>query len=293
MQTLKDTIAVVTGATRGAGKGIALALGEAGATVYVTGRSTRGGHATRDYPGTVEDAAEAVTARGGRGIPVAVDAGNPAQVAALFARVAAEQGRLDVLVNNAWGGHDGAIGLDGTEDLPFWKLPPAQWDALVDRGARYGLLAATHAAPMMVERGRGLIVGTTFWDRDRYTGQLYYDLAKAAINRVAFDMAQDLRPFGVASIGLSPGWMRTELVLRAFDVEDGNWQAVPALAATESTAYIGRAVVALAGDPAVIRHTGRILRVGDLARAYRFTDVDGRQPAAFEIGGAAPEVAFA
>ena len=278
MQTLKGTVAVVTGATRGAGKGIALALGEAGATVYVTGRSTRAGHTTRDYPGTVEESAEAVTARGGTGIPVVVDAGDEAAVAALVARVAAEQGCLDLLVNNAWGGHDEMIGLDGAAETPFWQLSPGQWDGMMNRGARYGIIASTHAAPLMVAQGRGLIVSTTFWDRDRYLGHLYYDLAKATINRMAFAMAQDLAPHGVASLGLSPGWMRTELVLRAFEVEGDRWEDVPALTATESTGYVGRAVVALAGDPGIMRRTGQMLRVGDVARAYGFTDTDGRQP---------------
>lgn len=286
MPDLQGTIAVVTGATRGAGKGIARALGEAGATVYVTGRSTREGARTKGYPGTIEDAAEAVAAAGGVGIPVRVDHGDEAAVRALFARVAAEQERLDLLVNNAWGGHDDAVG--GALEAPFWELPTSQWDGMVDRGARYGALASVHAAPLMVARGQGLIVSTTFWDRDRYTGHLYYDLAKALINRLAFDMAQDLAPHGVASVGLSPGWMRTELVLGAFHTDAARWHEVPALAATESTAYIGRAVAALAADPGVMALTGRVLRVGDLARSYGFVDEDGRQPAAFELTSAAP-----
>lgn len=285
---LQGTIAVVTGATRGAGKGIALALGEAGATVYVTGRSTRRAGTTRDYPGTIEDTAEVVTALGGVGIPMRVDHGADEEVRSLFERVAAEHGRLDVLVNNAWGGHDEAIGLGDEGEAPFWRLPTTMWDGLVSRGARYGLLASTYAAPLMVARGQGLIVSTTFWDRDRYTGHLYYDLAKAAINRAAFDMAQDLEPHGVASVALSPGWMRTELVLRAFDTDAERWHEVPALAATESPRYIGQAVVALAKDPGVMAKTGRTLRVGDLARAYGFRDIDGRQPKAFELESASP-----
>lgn len=283
---LQGTIAVVTGATRGAGKGIALALGEAGATVYVTGRSTRESGTTRSYPGTIEETAEAVTARGGHGIPMRVDHGVDEDVRALFERVASEHGRLDILVNNAWGGHDDAVGIG--DAAPFWKLPTTMWDGMLNRGARYGLISSTYAAPLMVDRGRGLIVSTTFWDRDRYTGHFYYDLAKSAINRMAFNMAQDLKPYGVASIGLSPGWMRTELVLQAFDTDGDRWHEVPALATTESTHYIGRAVVALATDPDVMSKTGQMLRVGDLAHTYGFRDIDGRQPEAFEIEGEAP-----
>ncbi len=278
VRSLKETIAVVTGSTRGAGKGIALALGEAGATVYVTGRSTRSGGATMNYPGTIEETAEAVTAGGGVGIPVRVDHGVESEVEALFGRVRAEHGRLDLLVNNAWGGHDHArdIGL-----TPFWKMPTATWEDMMTHGARLGLITSRYAAPMVVAQGRGLIVNTTFWDRDLYTGNLYYDLAKATINRLTFDMAQDLRPHGVAVLAVSPGWMRTELVLRAFGTDEAHWRDVPALARTETPLYVGRGVVALAADPQVMAKTGRVLRVGDLAREYGFTDVDGRQPPLF------------
>lgn len=286
MPKLNETVAVVTGATRGAGKGIAIALGEAGATVYVTGRSTRAGGSTGHHPGTIEETAEAVTAAGGMGIPMRVDHGVEDEVQALFERVKSEQGRLDLLVNNAWGGHDQEAG--GFQNQPFWQLPVSLWHSLLDGGARLGLIASTHAAPLMVAQGRGLIVSTTFWDRDRYIGHLYYDLAKAAINRLAFDMAQDLRPFGVGSVAVSPGWMRTELVLEAFETDEGHWHELPALASTESTAYVGRAVAALAADPGVMEKTGRMLRVGDLARLYGFADEDERQPEAFELETAAP-----
>lgn len=281
MRTLTGTIAVVTGATRGAGKGIALALGRSGATVYVTGRSSRQDGRFHDYPGTVEDTAEAVTALGGVGIPVRVDQGVEAEVKALFERVKAEQGRLDVLVNNAWGGHDHEAG--GYMPKPFWELSPSMWEDTITRGARLALIASTYGAPLMVAQKRGLIVNTTFWDRDRYTGHLYYDLGKATINRLAFDMAQDLEPYGVAAVGVSPGWMRTEHVLAAFETDAEHWHEVPALASSESTAYVGRAVAALAGDAGVMAKSGRMLRVGDLAREYGFTDEDGRQPAAFEL----------
>lgn len=277
---LQDRITVVTGASRGAGKGIAVSLGAAGATVYVTGRSSAATGSTHSWPGTIEETAEAVTAAGGVGIPVRVDHGDETQVAALFDRIRDEQGRLNLLVNNAWSAHD------AKEDLglrPFWEITTRLWDPMINGGARLGLLASTHAVPLMLERGRGLIVNTTFWDQDAYTGNLYYDLAKNTINRLAYDMAQDLRPHGIAAVAVSPGWMRTELVLQAMDSDEAHWQANPALATTESPFYVGRAVAALAADPAIMARSGHCLTVGDLAREYGFTDVDGRQPPPFRV----------
>ncbi|HEX6722239.1 MAG TPA: SDR family oxidoreductase, partial [Burkholderiaceae bacterium] len=270
---LKGCIAVVTGASRGAGRGIAHELGAAGATVYVTGRSTRTEPATTygqilsmsgmgAMPGTIDDTAEEVDRAGGRGIPVRCDHTREDDVRALFERVRSEQGRLDVLVNNAWGGHET---FDGVFDAPFWQHPLAHWDSMIDRGVRCHLLAARAAAPMLVQQGRGLIVATTFWDRERYLrGNLYYDLAKAAINRLAFGLAQELRASGVASVALSPGWMRTELVLAGHQADESNWQSKPSLARTESPRYLGRAVASLAADPRVLARSGAVLRVADL-----------------------------
>jgi NAD(P)-dependent dehydrogenase (short-subunit alcohol dehydrogenase family) len=204
------------------------------------------------------------------------------EVKALFARVEREQGRVDLLVNNAWGGHEV---FDGVFDAPFWERAIGEWDAMLDRGVRNHWLASRCAAPGMVQRKRGLIVTTTFWDRDRYLkGNLVYDLAKAAMNRLAHGMAQELREHGVASLAVSPGWMRTELVLAGHQTDEQHWQEKPALSRTESPRYLGRAVVALASDAAVMEKTGKVLTVGDLAREYGFTDTDGRQPPAFELG---------
>jgi NAD(P)-dependent dehydrogenase (short-subunit alcohol dehydrogenase family) len=159
-----------------------------------------------------------------------------------------------------------------------------QWDAMFDRGVRNHLLASRRAAPILVKQARGLIVTTTFWDRDRYMrGNLFYDLAKAAMNRLAFGMAEELRPHGVASLALSPGWMRTEFVLAGHKADESSWRDRPSLARTESPRYIGRAVAALAGDPRVLEKSGRVHRVADLAREYGFTDIDGRQVEAFEL----------
>ena len=289
---LHGRVAVVTGASRGAGRGIALELGAAGATVFVTGRSTRAQpaqaygqllalSALARLPGCIEDTAEEVTRLGGQGIAVRCDHSREEEVAALFAQVQQTQGRLDLLVNNAWGGQES---FDGVFDAPFWKHPLAHWDTMFDRGVRNHLLASRCAAPMLVQQGRGLIVTTTFWDRGRYVrGNLFYDLAKATMTRLAFGLAEELRPYGVASIAVSQGWMRTEFVLAGHQTDELHWHERPALARTESPRYLGRAIVALGADLQVMRKTGQVLRVGDLAREYGFTDIDGRQVEAFEL----------
>ena len=289
---LKDCVAVVTGASRGAGRGIAVELGAAGATVYVTGRSTRERPADTygqlmalsdlaALPGSIDDTADEVTRTGGRGIAVRCDHTSEDDVASLFARVEREAGRIDLLVNNAWGGHET---FDGVFEAPFWEHPLSNWDSMFDRGVRNHLLASRCAAPLMVRQKKGLIATTTFWDRGRYMrGSLFYDLAKASMTRLAFGMAQDLKPHGVASVAVSPGWMRTEFVLAAYKTDEAHWQERPELARTESPHYLGRAIAALAGDPHVIDKSGEVLRVADLAREYGFTDIDGRQVAAFEM----------
>lgn len=286
---LQGRVAVVTGASRGAGRGIAIELGAAGATVYVTGRSVRGAPAPgydrmlermgiASMPGTVDDTADEVTRAGGTGIAARCDHTQEADVAALFARVEREQGRLDILVNNATGHHQDHIGYG-----PFWELPMSHWEGMFERGVRNHILAARHAAPIFLRQRHGLIVGTSFWDRDRYVGTFFYDLAKSTLNRLAFGLAQDLKPHGVTSVAVSPGWMRTELVLATFGTDEQRWHEHPELAGTESVHYVGRAVAALAADPNVFARTGRPLRVGDLALEYGFTDIDGRVVPPFEL----------
>jgi NAD(P)-dependent dehydrogenase (short-subunit alcohol dehydrogenase family) len=288
---LDHVVAVVTGASRGAGRGIALELGAAGATVYVTGRSTRGspGGGYERFlplleleapPGNIDETAEAVTRAGGKGIPVRCDHTVEAEVEALFQRIREEQnGRLDLLVNNAWGGHRDPVHIV----RPFWELPTTFWDGMFHAGVRNHILASKYATPLMLARRQGLIVTVTFWDRNRYTGHFYYDLAKAAMTRLAFGLAQDLRPQGIASVAVSPGWMRTEFILAAYHTDEEHWREVVALAGTESPRYVGRAVAALAGDPRILEKSGGVYRVGDLAQEYGFTDVDGRQVPAFEL----------
>jgi NAD(P)-dependent dehydrogenase (short-subunit alcohol dehydrogenase family) len=289
---LSGRVAVVTGASRGAGRGIAVELGAAGATVYVSARSTRDQPAAgydkilslsglARVPGSIEETADEVTRHGGRGIAVRCDHTREDEVQALFARVQRDEGRLDLLVNNAWGGHET---FDGVFDAPFWEQPLAHWDSMIDRGVRNHLLASRCAAPLLVAQKHGLIVTTTFWDRDRYLrGNLFYDLAKAAMARLAFGMAEELRPHGVASLAVSPGWMRTEYILIGHKTDEAHWHERPALARTESPRYLGRAVAALAADREVLTKTGAVLRVADLAAEYGFTDIDGRRPVAFEI----------
>jgi NAD(P)-dependent dehydrogenase (short-subunit alcohol dehydrogenase family) len=291
---LRGRVAVVTGGSRGAGRGIALELGAAGATVYVTGRSTRAapadtyGSILREsgmdaVPGSIDDTADEVGRLGGTGIAVRCDHTREDEVRALFARVEAEQGRLDLLVNNAWGGHEAFS--KASFGAPFWEQDLAQWDAMFDRGVRNHLVAGRIAAPLFIRQGRGLIVTTSYWDRGSYLrGNLFYDLAKAAMNRLAFGMAQELRPHGVASLAVVPGWMRTEFVLASRNADESTWRDHPEFARTESPRYVGRAVAALAADPAVMAKSGGIHRVGDLAVEYGFTDVDGRVVPPFELG---------
>ncbi len=293
MQTLRERIAIVTGGSRGAGRGIAVELGAAGATVYVTGRSTRaapaatyGGFLERAglaaMPGSIDETADEVTAAGGRGIAVRCDHTDPAQVRELFARVERDHGRLDLLVNNAWGGHE-SFSM-ASLDAPFWEQSLDHWEAMFDHGVRNHVIACQAAAPLFIRQQRGLIVTTTFWDRDRYIkGNLFYDLAKATMNRLAFGVAEELRPHGVTSLAVAPGWMRTELILAGFHADERTWQDHPPLARTESPRYIGRAVVALASDPEVGKRSGTVQLVGDLAREYGFTDVDGRVIPPFEM----------
>jgi NAD(P)-dependent dehydrogenase (short-subunit alcohol dehydrogenase family) len=270
----REVVAVVTGASRGVGKGIALALGEAGATVYVTGRSDAAG-ATEGLSGTVGETADAVTRRGGQGVAIRCDHTSDAEVEALFARVKREQGRLDLLVNNVWGGYEK---FDWSRfAAPFWEQPMRHWLGMFESGVRAHLAATRLAVPLMLGKRGGLIVHTTAWDRDQYLGNLFYDVAKAAVNRMAFGMARELQLHDIAVVALAPGFVGTERVLAAFA---GAGRTPPNL---ESPEYAGRAVVALAGDANVMAKSGRVLTVGEMAAEYGFTDVDGRRPPPFQI----------
>ena len=279
---LEGRVALVAGATRGAGRGIAIELGVAGATVYCSGRSTRGHRSEYDRPETIEETAELVEAAGGTAVAAAVDHLDPAQVRALVERIDAEQGRLDVLVNDVWGG----------EHLFEWNTP--LWEHDLENGLRMLRLALdTHlitshlALPLLIRRPGGLVVemtdGTRDYNDERYRVSAYYDLAKAAVIRLAFVQAEELRPHGCAAVALTPGWMRSEMMLDNYGVTEESWRdgarVNPHFAAiSETPRFVGRAVAALAADPDVQGRSGGSFSSGGLAREYGFTDVDGSQP---------------
>jgi NAD(P)-dependent dehydrogenase (short-subunit alcohol dehydrogenase family) len=279
---LHGRVALVTGASRGAGRAIAAVLGERGATVYVTGRSVRGQPTTDNLPGTIEEAAEEVTRRGGQGLAVPCDHANPHEVEALVRKIRVQQGRLDILVNNAWGGYEGERLIPAY----FWQAPLRLWDAMFERGVKAHLLASYFAIPLMIEsRAKrsphpGLIVSTVAWDRDKYLGN-FYDVSKHAIVRLLWGLALELREQRIATIALAPGFMRTERVMSHADGTD--WKKIPWLNQSESPEYLGRAVAALAGDRLVMRKSGKAFHAGELAREYGFTDIDGRRVPPFRI----------
>ncbi len=262
-------VVLVTGASRGAGKGIALALAETGATVYVTGRSVQEGDAP--LPGTVFATAEEINRRGGKGIGVAVDHADDAQVKALFQRIEREQGRLDILVNNAASIPDGL-----TAPGPFWEKPLSLLDIL-DVGMRSHYVASYYAAPIMARQRSGLIVHTSSFGGRCYMHGPAYGAGKAAVDKMANDMAVDLRPYGVACVSIWMGLLRTERTLQVFDAEPEKYAAL--LDATESPEFTGRVIAALAQDPALMEKTGQVLVGAELALAYGVRDIDGRQPA--------------
>ncbi|MXX68002.1 MAG: SDR family NAD(P)-dependent oxidoreductase [Gemmatimonadales bacterium] len=274
---LKDQVAVVAGATRGAGRGIARMLGEAGATVYCTGRSVRGHPATPGRPETLEETAEMVTAEGGRGIAVRTDHTVEPEVERLFARVRDEAGRLDVLVNDIWGGD--ALTEWGK---PFWELSVAQGAQLLERAVHTHIITSRHGAPLMVERNAGLIVEVTDGDTFGYRGNLIYDLAKNAVVRLAYAMAADLHAHGVTALAITPGFLRSEAVLDHFGVTEAGWRDAiekdEYFAESETPCYVGRAIAALAADPNVASKAGGLFSSWTLAKEYGFTDIDGRRP---------------
>ncbi|MCX5193062.1 SDR family oxidoreductase [Streptomyces sp. NBC_00249] len=281
---LEGRVALVAGGTRGAGRGIAVQLGARGATVYVSGRSTAGRPSEYARPETVEETAELVTAAGGRGIAVVADHLVPEQVEALVGRIDAEQGRLDVLVNDIWGG----------ERLFEWES--TVWEHDLDKGLRLLRLAVdTHAVtshfavPLLLRTPGGLVVemtdGTAEYNASRYRVSFFYDIAKSAVLRMAFALGHELGPRGATAVALTPGWLRSEMMLDAFGVTEANWrdalEKVPHFAISETPSYVGRAVAALAADPEVSRWNGQSLSSGQLARVYGFTDLDGSRPDAW------------
>ena len=288
--SLNGKIALVAGASRGAGRGIAAELGAAGATVYVTGRTTRQQQSEYQRPETIEETAEIVTSLGGKGIAVQVDHLISADVARLIRRIRDDQGRLDILVNDIWGG----------EKLFEWNK--SVWEHNLDNGLRLlrlavdtHLITAHHALPLMIERKGGLLVevtdGTADYNADHYRLSPFYDLAKIAVNRMAWAHAKDLKPHGATSVSITPGWLRSEMMLEAFGVREENWreatEKVPHFVISETPRFVGRAIAALAADPDKERFTGQSLSSGGLAKVYGFTDLDGSRPDAWRY---VPEV---
>ena len=281
---LKGKVALVAGATRGAGRGIAIELGAAGALVYVTGRTTRTGRSEMNRPETIEETAELVEKAGGRGIAVPVDHLDPKQVEALVARMEREQGRLDILVNDAW----------GADFLIEWNVPV--WEHSLAGGLRMLRLAIdTHlitshfALPLLIRNPGGLVVevtdGTAEYNDTKYRVSLFYDLAKTSVLRMAWAQAEELRPHRCTAVALTPGWLRSERMLEVYGVSEANWRDAtvkqPHFIITETPRYVGRAVAALAADPEVARFNGHSLSSGQLAKVYGFTDLDGSRPDAW------------
>jgi NAD(P)-dependent dehydrogenase (short-subunit alcohol dehydrogenase family) len=278
MGNLTGQVALVAGGTRGGGRGIAVQLGAAGATVYVTGRSSAAGRSDLDRPETIEETAARVTEAGGTGIPVRVDHGEPDEVRALADRIAAEQdGRLDVLVNSVWGGDP----LTDWEH-PLWEQDLGTGLRLLRQAVETHVITSRYALPLLVARGRGLVVEVTDGNTARYRGSFFYDLAKSSVIRLAFAQAAELRPHGVAAVAVTPGFLRSEAVLDYFGVTEDTWRDAvaqdPHFAYSESPAYLGRAVAALAADPNIMDKTGRALATWGLYQEYGFTDIDGTQP---------------
>jgi NAD(P)-dependent dehydrogenase (short-subunit alcohol dehydrogenase family) len=281
--SLGGKVCLVAGATRAAGRGIAVQLGAAGATVYVTGRSTRAQRSEMDRPETIEETAALVDEAGGRGIPVQVDHLVPDQVRALVARIESEHGALHVLVNDIWG----ATRMEWNKTV---------WESDLEYGLRTLRLGVdTHAItshfaiPLLITKPGGLVVevtdGTDEYNSTHYRVSFFYDLAKAAVNRMAFALAHELEPHGATAVSLTPGWLRSEAMLAAYKVTEANWRNAtkvqPHFAISETPAFVGRAVAALAADPHVKRWNGKSLSSGELANIYGFTDVDGSRPDAW------------
>jgi NAD(P)-dependent dehydrogenase (short-subunit alcohol dehydrogenase family) len=284
MQPLAGKVALVAGATRAAGRGIAVELGAAGATVYVTGRTTQDRRSEMNRPETIEETAELVDKAGGRGIAVPVDHLDPAQVRALVERIDGEQGALHILVNDIWGQHG-----EPEWNKTVWESSLESGLRLLELGVNTHAITSHFALPLLIKTPRGLVVemtdGTNEYNAENYRVSFFYDVAKGAVSRMAFALAHELKQYDAAAVLLTPGWLRSEAMLDGFGVREENWrdatEQVPHFAISESPSYVGRAVAALAADPDVRRWNGRSTSSGELAQVYGFTDLDGSRPDAW------------
>ena len=271
MVNLKGKVAVVTGASRGVGKGVALGLGEAGAIVYVTGRTIKDKTDVEKLGGTVFETAEAVTSIGGKGIALPCDHRVDSQVEEVFKQVAKKSKGVDILVNNAWGGYENMReGRRLTYFKPFWEQPFWRWDAMFDAGVRAAYTSSAYAARVMTRKKKGLIVNISFWSAQVYLGNTQYGVAKAAVDKMTEYMAKELRKYEVAVVSLYPGLVRTESIMRNakhFDMSN-----------SESPQFIGRVVAALASDPNIMKKSGQVLVAAQQALEYGIQDIDGKQP---------------
>jgi NAD(P)-dependent dehydrogenase (short-subunit alcohol dehydrogenase family) len=283
---LRGRIAVVAGATRGAGRGIAVALGEAGATVICSGRSSRSRSLQSDYdrPETIEETAELVTSLGGNGIPVAVDHLDRDQVLRLAAQIRAAHGHIDILVNDIWGA-ERLKGGPPDWNRPIWQLDLQKGLRILRLAIDTHLITSYHLLPLLIDRPGGLLVevtdGTSDYNASRYRLSVFYDLAKAAVNRLAFSQGHELAPHRATAVAITPGWLRSEMMLDAYKVTEDTWRtatAPPGFAVSESPRYVGRAIVALAADPERERWNQQSVTSAQLALEYGFTDIDGSRP---------------
>jgi len=284
MKPLAGKVALVTGATRAAGRGIAVELGAAGATVYVTGRTTRAQQSEMNRPETIEDTAELVDQAGGRGIAVQVDHLDPEQVRGLVERIEREQGALHILVNDIWGQSG-----EPEWDKPVWESDLEGGLRLLQLGVHTHVITSHYALPLLIKSPGGLVIemtdGTKEYNADHYRVSFFYDVAKGAVGRIAFALAHELDKYDATAVLLTPGWLRSEAMLDGFGVTEANWrdatEKVPHFAISESPSYVGRAVAALAADPDVRRWNGKSTSSGELAQLYGFTDLDGSRPDAW------------
>jgi|SRR5688572_16878022 NAD(P)-dependent dehydrogenase (short-subunit alcohol dehydrogenase family) len=297
-KALRGRVAVVAGATRGAGRGIAVALGEAGAVVYCTGRSSRSGRGGSDYnrPETIEETAELVTRAGGSGVAVQVDHLDPPQVERLAKRLRRDHDRIDLLVNDIWGGEE-LKGGPADWNTPIWKHDLAKGLRILRLAIDTHLVTSHFLLPLLIEKPGGLLVemtdGTLDYNASHYRISAYYDLAKVSVNRLAFSQGHELAEYGATAVSLTPGWMRSEMMLEAFGVTEATWRnaldpkrsdgpvAPPGFAASETPRFVGRAVAALAADPGRARFNQKSVTAAELSREYGFTDLDGTQPDAW------------